>query len=475
MNVVKKEPPSVHYYDQDFVDIYDKSWAWIRDSWAKGGAASDFQKPFFHHLSSPTIHQFDACMASFFLVYSNAVYSPLTLIDNFYQKQEEDGAIRGEYDIETGQPVFRPGNPDGIHPPLFSWVEFNIYHKLGAKRRIKEVLPFLEKHFSWLETNFKKENGLYSVPLAATLMENSPRENSVYPVDFNAQQAMNALYLSALGDILNDKDLAFRYKRAYYSLKTRINSQMWNEEDGFFYDLDEAEKQIKVRHIGAYWTLLAEIPHEDRAERLIGHLKDEKEFGTPNPFPTLSASHPAFSKKGNGYRGSVFPALTFMVIKGLEKFGKYELAREAAIKHIYYILDTLHPDAKEKGSLWEAYQPMQDGPATWDGREDFNRSNYLHQAGLSSIALMIENVVGLYISLPRKTVDWKVPILELMGIENLSLKRNFITILSSKSGRGWEIRLESEKLYYFTIDILNKKKKTLPIPSGKCSMLLEKL
>ncbi len=475
MNVVKKEPPNVHYYDQDFVDIYDKSWAWIRDSWAKGGVASDFQKPFFHHLSSPTIHQFDACMASFFLVYSNSVYSPLTLIDNFYQKQEEDGAIRSEYDIETGQPVFRPGNPDGIHPPLFSWVEFNIYHKLGAKRRIKEVLPFLEKHFTWLETNFKAENGLYSVPLAATMMENSPRANSVYPVDFNAQQAMNALYLSALGDILNDKDLAFRYKRAYYSLKTRINSQMWSDEDGFFYDLDADEKQVKVRHIGAYWTLLAEVPHEDRAERLIGHLKDEKEFGTPNPFPSLSASDPSFSKKGNGYCGSVFPAFTFMVIKGLEKFGKYELAREAAIKHIYYILDTLHPDAKEKGFLWEAYQPMQDGPANWEGREDFNRPNHLHQSGLSTIALMIENVVGLYISLPRKTVDWKVPILELMGIENLSLKRNFITILSSKSGRGWEIRLESEKLYYFTIDILNKKKKTLPIPSGKCSMLLEKL
>ena len=475
MNVAKKEPPSVHYYDQDFVDIYDKSWAWIRDSWIKGGAESEFSKPFFYHPSGSSIHLFDSCMASFFLVYSNSVYSPLTLLDNFYQKQEEDGAIRGEYDIETGKPVLRPDNPEGVHPPIFSWVEFNIYHKLGVKRRIKDVVPYLEKHFLWLETNFKQENGLYAVPLAATLMANSPREKAKYTVDFNAQQAMNALYLSALGDILNDKDLAFRYKRAYYSLKTRINSQMWDEATGFYYDLDEDEKQLKVRHIGAYWTLLAEIPHEDRAERLIGKLKDEKEFGTPNPFPSLSAADPSFDKKGNGYCGGVFPAFTFMVIKGLEKFGKYELAREAAIKHMYYILDTLHPDSKEKGALWEAYQPMQDGPAVWNDEVAVNRANYLHQAGLSTIALMIENVVGLYISLPRKTVDWKVPILELMGIENLSLKRNFITILSGKSGRGWEIRLESEKLYYFTIDILNKKKKTLPIPSGKCSMLLEKL
>jgi neutral trehalase len=88
---------------------------------------------------------------------------------------------------------------------------------------------------------------------------------------------------------------------------------------------------------------------------------------------------------------------------------------------------------------------------------------------------MIENIVGLDISLPKKTVNWIIPTMEIMGIENLSLKRNFITILSSKSGRGWEIRLESEKLYYFTIDILSKKKKTLPIPSGKCSMLIDKL
>ncbi len=88
---------------------------------------------------------------------------------------------------------------------------------------------------------------------------------------------------------------------------------------------------------------------------------------------------------------------------------------------------------------------------------------------------MIENIIGLNISLPRKTVDWIIPNLEIMGIEKLSLKRNLITILSNKSKRGWEIQMESEKLYYFTINILDQKKKTLPIPSGKCSMLIDKL
>jgi hypothetical protein len=35
--------------------------------------------------------------------------------------------------------------------------------------------------------------------------------------------------------------------------------------------------------------------------------------------------------------------------------------------------------------------------------------------------------------------------------------------------------MESEKLYYFTINVIGKKKKTLPIPSGKCSMLIDKI
>ena len=104
------------------------------------------------------------------------------------------------------------------------------------------------------------------------------------------------------------------------------------------------------------------------------------------------------------------------------------------------------------------------------------KRRFMSSTGLVSITMMIEDIIGLDISLPRKTVNWVMPSLEAMGIEHLSLKRNMITILSNKTDRGWEIRLESEKLYYFTIEILDEqKKKTLPIPSGKCSMLIDKL
>ena len=167
-----------------------------------------------------------------------------------------------------------------------------------------------------------------------------------------------------------------------------------------------------------------------------------------------------FCENGEGYRGSVYPAMNFMVIKGLEKYQRYDLARECAIRHLYFVLEGLQPADGSKGDLYEAYLPCKEGAAIKTGDDSFPRKRCMITIGLSTIALMIENVIGLSISLPRKTVDWIIPNLEIMGIEKLSLKRNLITILSHKTPRGWGIQMESEKLYYFTINILDQKKKT---------------
>ncbi len=471
----KKEFPKLHFYDHDLTGMYDYTFNRLKGFWKRGTSENGFQPKYFSYPDAESINQFEAILATFFLVYSNRVFPVLSALDNFYHKQEKDGAIRGEYGIKDGKPVLSRKNPEGVLPPLFAWAEYNIYHKIGLKKRVREIMPVLERYFTWLEQACRQDNGLYAVPLSATVMANSPRQSMKYPIDFNTQVAINALYMSALGDILNDKEISYRYKKAYFSLKTRISSLMWNDRDRFYYDLDRDEKQIKVKTAASFWPLLAEIPNEVRAEGLIAHLTDPNTFGLENPFPSLAASEKDFDQRGYGFRGSVFPFLTYMIIKGLEKYGKFELARECSIKHLYFVLEGLHTDEGMKGTLWEAYTPAREGAASWPGNPQFPRQMFLPYTALSTIALMIENVIGLYISLPRKTVDWIIPSLEIMGIEDLALKRNMISILSNKSGRGWEIRLESEKLYYLTVNVLDSKKKTLPIPSGKCSILIDKI
>ena len=474
--MVKDLVPRIHFYDQDFVDMYDRTWVWIDEIWHQGEKDGLFPEGYLTHADSPVISLFDSSLSALFLVYSNQNYSPYSMIDFFYSVQGEDGQIAEKYDIASKTPVFDSSNPLGASLPLLSYVEFVFYHKIGNKKRLKDVVPFLEKYFAWIQKNFMDKDGLYSVPDSATHMGNLPREGAVYTVDYNSAIAVFALYMSYIGDILNDKELAFRYKRIYFSVKTRINSMMWDSDDKFYYDLDADKNRIKNKHIGAFWTLLAEIPNDEYASFLINSLKDYKEFGTENPFPTVPASSKYFSESGDGYRGGVVPFLTYIVVKGLMNYGAFVFARECAIRHMYFILDTLHPDAEKQDDVWEIYKPLSEGPAVVINGEIENRKRYLPMVGLVTISLVIENIIGLEISLPRKTVNWTMQSLEEMGIEDLSLKKNSITILSNKNVRGWEIRLESEKLYYFTIHILDEdKKKTLPIPSGKCSMLIDKL
>ncbi|MCL2444216.1 MAG: hypothetical protein FWD13_12245, partial [Treponema sp.] len=282
--------PKIHFYDQDFVDIYDKTWAWIQDCWISGGSQSGIEGKFFCFPESQAVTQTDAILSSFFLVYSNRIFQAHPTLDLFYSRQEPNGAIRHAYDITTGAPVTEKDNPEGLGMPLFALAEHNIYHKSGNKKRVKDVLPILCKYSSWIDAVFKKPNGLYKTPLSATEMINAPRGDAYYAMDFNTMMAINMLYISALADILNDKETSFQYKRQYFSLKTRINSLMYNAADGFYYDINKNEKQIPVKTIAGYWSLLAEIPNGEKAERIIEKLSNPKFFGTPHPFPSLAVS-----------------------------------------------------------------------------------------------------------------------------------------------------------------------------------------
>ena len=190
----KRDFPKIHFYDQDFVDIYNKTWTWIADHWIDPKTKEPSPDGYFVYPENGkfVLDQYESIFSSFFLVYSNRNYLANQNLDYFYARQEKTGAIRWKYDLKNNKPVVDKANPEGIGMPLFAWAEFNLYHKSANKRRVKEIVPILQKYQEWIDANFKKPNGLYSVPLAATSMFNSPRNGCYYPVDFNAAMAINA-------------------------------------------------------------------------------------------------------------------------------------------------------------------------------------------------------------------------------------------------------------------------------------------
>lgn len=493
--MIKNCVPKVHFYDQDFVDLYERIWIWIDEIWKVGNPL--FPEGFccFSEVGESTKNKesevktekktkkakegvkldlFDVEIASLFLCHSNSIYSPFSMLDFFYSKQDKESfRIPPKYD--TGKKSAIIGDEKGLALPLLPYVEFVVFHQIGNKKRLREVAPVLKKYSKWIEKNYLNEKvGLFSVPEAVLRTPNLDRKKAKYTIDFNAIMALYYLYMSFIGDILNDKDLSFAFKRKYYILKGKINEKMWSIDDSFYYDLDEKEAHTGVKHLGSFWTLIAEIADDEKAALMIEELKDPLLFGSDNPFPTLPVSSPDFKEDGELWSGGVSSFMNYFVIKGLEKYGEFTYARECAIRHMYYILDTLNAGENVQGDTWEYYKANSEGPSLVTKGKTENRRRYIPSLGLIAISLCIENIIGLDISLPRKTISWTMPELEVIGIEGLLLKKNLISVLANKNQRGWEIRFESEKLYYFTLNVLEENmEKTLPIPSGKCSLFVD--
>ena len=103
----KHDFPKIHFYDQDFVDIYNKTWSWLSPYWINPKTGEQDSEGLFIYPEDGKniLNQFESIMSSFFLVYSNRNYEPCQNIDYFYAHQEKNGAIRWKYDIKKGQPV----------------------------------------------------------------------------------------------------------------------------------------------------------------------------------------------------------------------------------------------------------------------------------------------------------------------------------------------------------------------------------
>ena len=117
----KKEFPKLHFYDHDLTDMYDYTFNRLKGFWKRGTSENDLQPKYFSYPEAESINQFEAILATFFLVYSNRVFPVLSLLDNFYNKQEADGAIRGESGIKDGISITKSDSRRGYEKTCPFW------------------------------------------------------------------------------------------------------------------------------------------------------------------------------------------------------------------------------------------------------------------------------------------------------------------------------------------------------------------
>ena len=407
----------------DYIKCYDYAWKKAFENTHKPADGSGFVSSFIDAAFNGCVFMWDCSFIMMFTKYADRVFPFQKTLDNFYSHQHRDGFICREIEEDTGRDHFTRFDPSSTGPNLLAWCELSYYENMHDDERLRRVYAPLRAFHKWYRENRTWRDGSYFSSGWGCGMDNVPRfkcedeETFGYECQFShghmvwvdtcLQQLLNCDCLIRMNELLGGSDDVSDLIEERERLSALVNDTLWDENDGFYYDQWKNGELNHVKHIGAYWALVADIVPKDRLKKFLAHLENENEFCRANAVPTLSADHPLYSSEGLYWRGSVWAPTTYMVLCGLSKQGEDALGYRLADKFLSNVVEVYN----NTGTLWENYKP--------DSAEPGNpaRPKFVGWTGLAPISVFFEYVLGIRAKVSENTIVWNVNKTERHGIE----------------------------------------------------------
>jgi putative isomerase len=328
----------------------------------------------------------------------------------FYNQNEERGGEGGNW------------NERNSKPPLAAWAVWQIYKETKDKDFLKEMYPKLVAYHNWWYSNrdhnkngiaeygsmvsdaqyqkddngklIKDKNGNYILDEEAVIeaaawesgMDNATRfdkegsgqgdkgvkvfENknngktigysiNQESVDLNSYLYAEKGFLSSIATELGKRKESKEYKKEAEKVKEYIQSKMYDEKTGFFYDLQISENGSKTKLLvnrgkgtEGWLPLWAKAATESQAQSVKKNMMNKDMFNTYMPFPTASKDNQKFSAT-HYWRGPVWLDQALYGVEALENYGyKHEakLMTEKLFLHAEGLMG--------EGPIFENYDPL---------------------------------------------------------------------------------------------------------------------
>jgi hypothetical protein len=225
---------------------------------------------------------------------------PLALIDSTFAKDQLMLMLREWYMHPNGQIPAYEWNFSDVNPPVHAWAAWRVY-KIEAKRRDQPDRQFLARifhklllNFTWwvnrkdMQGNNVFEGGFLGLDNIGVFDRSAPLPSGgfVEQADATGWMAMYSLNLMAIALELAREDEAYqdvasKFWEHFLYIANAINHLgsghvgMWDEEDGFYYDVlnlpDGGQKPLKVRSMVGLIPLFAVETLEPRlVDRMPG-------------------------------------------------------------------------------------------------------------------------------------------------------------------------------------------------------------
>src|SRR6266849_1803487 len=297
----------------------------------------------------------------------------LALVDSDFAKDQLILFLREWYMHPNGQiPAYEWAFGD-VNPPVHAWAAFRVY-KIEKRIRGAGDRRFLERIFQKLLLNFTSwvkrkdpegknvfQGGFLGLDNIGVFDRSAPLPTGghIAQSDGTAWVAMYCLNMLAISiELARDnpayEDVASKFFEHFVYISRAMSHmghegiELWNEEDGFFYDVLHTPAggvPMKVRSlVGLVPLFSVQVIEPEDLERVLSYMLDEREFLSPHGIRALSQYHrdhpyvlgvngmehrvdyePAESSTGlfggnSNWRGPIWFPMNFLLVESLQRF-----------------------------------------------------------------------------------------------------------------------------------------------------------
>ncbi|MBP5686612.1 MAG: hypothetical protein J6W87_02380 [Clostridia bacterium] len=247
-------------------------------------------------------------------------------------------------------------------PQVLAWSVWAIYQNDKDKDFLREVAPAIAKFLVWTMKNRDKNgNGLLEwsdgdegkdCKGGESGMDNSPRfdfDTEMDAIDFSTYLCNDAKYLSMAFEEIGDKQNAEYFASVHESVKEKINTLLWSETDGIYYDRLFDGRLTGFATPASFLPMFAGICTRAQADKMVRVLTDKEKFWTAMPIPSVPRDSEYYDL--DMWRGCVWLNFSYFITVGLRKYGYNEIAEELRTR----TLDSVAKWYNETGNVFEFY------------------------------------------------------------------------------------------------------------------------
>jgi len=293
-----------------------------------------------------------------------------------FEFQNEDGFVA---DCVYRDVSIEKHNYRDTKPPLSVWAVAKIYQRDKDIEFVKHLYPKLKLYHEWWYNKrdhdkdglceYGSTDGSLIAAKWESGMDNAIRfDNSKIvkngegaysidqeSVDLNAYLYAEKIYLAKLATALQKEEDAQKLRTEAKALKSKIQSQFYDVNDGWFYDTTLDGKTFIKGEGSEGWTALwANAATQQQAEAVRNSMMNPKKFYTKVPFQTMSADHEKFNPLKGYWRGPNWLDQAYFGVKSLRNYG----FNKDADKATFQILKGAEGVLGKGKSIRENYHPL---------------------------------------------------------------------------------------------------------------------